>query len=532
MEANGRSSESDAGAESQGQLPLPNPNPAGYRLANLDKLRLVPAFAVKQLLEDRVEGRRFGHLRHSELVEEADRILTITEEDITSLYESFRYGQRVSFYLYLLPPDLMAIDIDRYQRIIDSLLPGPDSKSDDGDRGAGTLAPNQVTILDQEQLDAVQEIRFRYQTLFHYLDVNEQPQTVLETRYGFLWFEPNLGHLIILSHDEQINQRLLRALAICLGAIPRSVRLPRDVMDSHFSIEQARRLSHYDPQTKIRHSISGAGLWTAMQQEILARDQQYLRPGALYEEAMGDNLTSGLGVNPDKGKIYLTRTLTTSVLRLWGLQRLPALLEDIRALQPVQPGILVSTVECVNRTNLTAEGKAGLLSIIEGLLSAHRSSSLEAPLSACALELLKQLGEKHFTCGASTTCGECDERADSCPNCRSIKMIVDGAAARCNSCSTNLCTMEGGQLSCLAGHITTATLPDALNLTPTHSLCSRVARACKEMGIEWNMAVDNFYISGSTLHWTKKQLLTMISTTNIDTVNAPVHTGSGNINQS
>ena len=76
-------------------------NIEGHRLHNLEKLYHVPVFALRKLLESRTLGQKLGYLRQDELVSEADRNPSITAADVEQVYESYRYGQKLSFYLYL-----------------------------------------------------------------------------------------------------------------------------------------------------------------------------------------------------------------------------------------------------------------------------------------------------------------------------------------------------------------------------------------------------------------------------------------------
>lgn len=192
----------------------------GHRLSNLARLYHLPVFALRDLLQSRDPGRKLGHLCQSELVGEADRMPAITEADVEELYENYRYGRRLSFYLYLLPNGLAEPDIEEFQGALDDLaelnhLNLADKIAVDIDYEADT-SPNQVILLDEEDLDGVREIRFRYCIARHFLNADEQLDHVLETRYGFLWLDLDLGYLAILSRDERVNGLLTRALSNCL----------------------------------------------------------------------------------------------------------------------------------------------------------------------------------------------------------------------------------------------------------------------------------------------------------------------------
>jgi hypothetical protein len=350
---------------------------AGYRLANLDKLYHVPVFALRELLREHVPGKPLGELRQAELVAEADKVATIREADVDELYENYRYGRRLSFYLYLLPSSLDDPDLDELQRILDEIAatdrPGVDDEVAASEDYESDTSPNQVILLDSEQIDGIQEIRYRYYTVHRFLNAEERPDQVLQTRYGFLWLDLSVGYLTILSRDEKINNLLTRALSSCLQAIPLPVRLPKELVDKHFSIEKARRLSHYDPGTGVRQSLSGRGLWQAFDEEIRARERRFARPSSFYEEEVADGIISGLGVTASKGKIYLTKTLPTSIVREWAIQRLPDLVGDVKDLRTDRPQDFSRSIEVINRMRLSAPGKAAIIEIAEALLQSGRN---------------------------------------------------------------------------------------------------------------------------------------------------------------
>ena len=276
-------------------------------LSNLEKLYHVPVFALRELLESRVPGKKLGHLCQAELVAEADEMEVLTAAGVEDLYDSYRYGQRLTFYLYLLPEDLAEPDIKEFQSALDELcVPGrPElSAKEIANGGYGTeTSPDQIDLLDEERLNGIREIRYRYYVVHRFLNTSGEPDKVLQTRYGFLWLDLDLGYLTMLSNDERVNSLLTRALSSCLKAIPLAVRFPKELVDKFLSIEKVKHISHYDPSTGVRQSISGEGLWKTSEQEILAREERYARPSSLYEEEVADGVTSGLGVTLSKGKI-------------------------------------------------------------------------------------------------------------------------------------------------------------------------------------------------------------------------------------
>jgi hypothetical protein len=480
----------------------------GHRLTNLDKLYHVPVFALRELLRDHVPGRTLGELRQAELVAEADRLATLHEADVDELYENYRYGRRLSFYLYLLPAGLDDPDLDELQRILDEIAatdrPGVDDEVAASEDYESDTSPNQVILMDSERIDGIQEIRYRYYTVHRFLNAEEQPDQVYQTRYGFLWLDLSVGYLTILSRDEKINNLLTRALSTCLQAIPLPVRLPKELVDKHFSIEKARRLSHYDPGTGVRQSLSGRGLWEAFDEEIRARERRFARPSSFYEEEVADGIVSGLGVTASKGKIYLTKTLPTSIVREWAIQRLPDLVCDVKDLRTDRPQDFSRSIEVINRMRLPAPGKAAIIEIAEALLQSEREELTTVQLSQPALAVYEALATKYFSPYVRAQCDQCEETAELCPHCESQDLDFGEQRVTCKACGAVVSDEETVALKCMNGHIARIPREEAFGIAPNHWLQKRIARIFAELGQVWLEADDYFHIEGTTLYRLRK----------------------------
>lgn len=512
------------------------------RLSNLSKLYHVPVFAIQELLERHVPDRKFGHLSQSVLISEVDKVDSITEEFIDQLYENYRYGRRLSFYLYLLPEGLSKPDIDTLQTALNDV--GMSSEVDISDLGEVDQdyeydqSPDTVILLDEEVLNDITEFRFRYFVLRRFLNDEEQPDQVLQTRYGFLWLDVKNGHLTILSRDERINRVITKALATCLQAIPLPVRLSKDLINKHFPIEKVKRVSHFDPLKGIRQALSGRGLWENFKSEIETREKQYQRPSSLYDEQIALGVNSGLGITASKGKIYLTRTLPTSLVRAWAKRRLPELINDLKDVKAEKPEIFNRSIEAINRMRLKSIGKAAVNTIIEGLLTTNREDATSAELSQSALGIYQALEGKYLDAVIASICSECEEMANSCMQCEGQNILVDGNQVICKDCKAVISKDGYLSLRCMNGHIHEYSLNDSLILNPNSYFLKRVGAVFGEIGQKWDEDEDYFLIEGYVIHHFKRGSLDKAGLphqiykfyTNIERIEGPVHTGKGDIN--
>lgn len=515
---------------------------AGRRLSNLVKLYYVPVFALRDLLESRAPGQEFETLRQADLVRKADELPAVTEADVDQLYESARYGQRLAFYLYLLPSGAPPLDVEELQSILEELI-AKDHPCRLKERCACQefeceTCPRQITLLDEEHWNGYREIRFRYYVTHRFLNEAEQPDEVRQSRYGFLWLEPSHGSLAVLTRDEQVVGLLTRALAQCLQVAPVPVRFPKELLDKHFSIEKARHLSYYDPGTGVRRCLSGRGLWQRFEQEISAREQEYARPTSLYDEEIAEGVVSGVGVLASRGKIYLTRTLPTATVRAWARQRLPELMRDVRELQAYRPETPGRTTETVQRMRLPSSGRAAIGMLVDGLSQTEHDSLTSVSLPQTALEICEALSGRYFSLYVRTQCGDCEQSAEACPHCESLDLDVQGQTVKCNLCGATLTDGATVTLSCMNGHVTAVPKAEAWSIAPNHWLQKRITRAFEEMGKAWDESSDYFHVEGNVLYRLRKgrtptgplpPVVQNYISNFWDPVTGQVHAGSGDI---
>jgi|GEM_PF-1595282 len=510
------------------------------RLPNLERLQHIPAFALRELLESRQPELTLGHLSQAELVAEADRLPAITVADVETLYENHRYGRQFSFYLYLLPDGLASPAMEQIQGALDGLgtsnHPELAERAIAGEDYEAEAPPGQIVLLDEERFNGIREVRLRYYVAHRFLNADEEPDQVFQSRYGFLWLDLDSGYLVILSRDERVNDLLTQALGTCLRAFPLRVSFPKELVDKHFSIEKVKRVSHYDPGSGVRQSISGRSLWQSHEQELLNREQIYARPSSLYEEEFANGMTSGLGVVSSKGKIYFTKKLPTSVVRAWGTQRLPDLVRDVKELRVSQPGSFYRSIDAIQRMRMRAAGKGAIMGIVEALLQTEREELTSVMVSQSALAIYEALAGKYFSPYLRVQCGQCEETADLCPECESEKLDLKGLRVRCKECGASISDGDSVVLRCLNGHVTTVPRDEVWSIAPNHWFQKRMASIFAEVGRPWSEKDDYFYIEGSTLYRLRRNRvyrapLPSVVQTYINNfwepVSGQVHAGSG-----
>ena len=479
----------------------------------LHLLELIPALAIREFLVSRMppdgHGRaQLSRLTHQELVRQVEADPSITEEHIEQLFENYRYGQRISLQLYLFDPAqprrLSAGQL-RTGLIEVSVTQDESKEAEETDTerdGYEVEVPlNTIIVRDDDEFDGTLEIGYKYLVRHSFLDEDEDPAFVYQTRFGFLWLDYDKGYLAILAGNDHITNLVARHLTQVLQFWPTKIKFPKEILDEYFPIEKARRVTHVDPATRVRQTISGAA--TSLDKyraEIKLRDKSSLRPTALYDEELEPGYVSGIGVTAGKGQIYLTRTISASRLRKWAVKRLPKLVAGLREYLNSKPDEVAQPSPAVRRLRLSDQGRTQVDRIISALVHLKKQQLSSATLPMSAWELMEGL-ESRVTPFIQVSCDECDGIADRCSYCHETAFVACDGRIVCGRCGRDLVTAGRLRLRCINGHKIQTPLADALSVRFASSLADAIVSAVRGAGVYWDDEHDTFFVQGDTLYY-------------------------------
>jgi hypothetical protein len=472
-------------------------NEAGDRVSNLDKLRHVPVFAVRELLKIVLgEGFPLSGRTGEQLIELAAERPEITDQVIDNLFEEFRYGGRASFYIYLLfgEPEIEDV-LD--ENIWNATL--TDIQADDREENLS------VEVCDIEALErGVVEIRYKYQTVYEYIEPeNELPASISELNFGFLWLNLDHRYAVIMSKYDKVNLIIVEAVHSLTGCQPAPVRLPKGFVNTHFQLEDICRGSWYDGRTGIRRSIAGDDLLAAAGNEVLEQDQESERTASLYDEQIRDDLETKLGIHLKRGKIYLTRTIRASDLRQWMYSRLYPLIIHLQGLGPAQ-AVRVSGAP-IPRLGLSGRGEGFFREIISGILTKQRNRDALVRMTASDNEVFASMRRYFVDPEPSFFCNVCEETSPiCCPECGGDNVGAYSRYLKCRGCREIL-SGPRVEVQCMRGHSSEVDRPETqLVLRPNHNMQQEVTRFINaETEARFNPDEEFFWIDSAELQYTR-----------------------------
>jgi len=432
---------------------------------NIDKLRLVPAFAVRQLLQqkDSDRGGRYENMSQDRMVKEAENVPSITASDIETLYENYRYGGKVSFFIYLIPENAEVVSADQIAERLDAL-----DVNEEDEEGQSTIS--QVKILDHPSFDELTEFRYTYLLKKHYLNELDETASYVERRYGFIWVDFVHLYIAILAKEERLNHLLIDQITGLIGARPLSVVLPKDLINQTFHFEDLQGASHYDPITGTKQRIA----WPPRSPNpenigvVKQRDQAQRRSNSLYQEHIAGDTSSGLGVTAEKGKVYLLKTLPTSALRQWGRRRLPELVAGLREIQHTNAHVFLQTLQSnFQFKGVGQPGKQLALDLMERILTCRQQGVSSVPLNIPIKQLIDHM-RRSFFIQFEPYCEQCANNAETvCPHCESSSLVPNSEGLICENCKTFFDYEQSLSIKCNEGHTIHLTeILSSLTLSP------------------------------------------------------------------
>jgi hypothetical protein len=472
-------------------------NESGGRVSNLDKLRHVPVFAVRDLLKIVLrDAAPLTGRTGEELIELAAERPEITEQAIDDLFEEFRYGGRASFYIYLLFGEPQ-IDLVPNVLIWNATL--TDIQADDEKENL------RVEVCDIEALEwGIVEVRYKYQTVYEYIDPEtELPASVSELNFGFLGLDLDNRYVVIMSKYDKVNSIMIEAVHTLTGCQPSPVRLSKGFVNTHFHLEDIRRGSWYDGRTRIRRSIAGDDLLAIAGSEVLEQDQESERTAALYNERVRDDLESRLGIHLKRGKIYLTRTIRASDLRQWMYARLHPLILHLQGLSPAE-AVRVSGAP-LPQLVFSGRGEGFFREIVSGILMKQQNRDELVRLSAGDNEVFASMRRYFLDPEPFFFCEVCEETSPiCCPECGGDDVGAYSRYLKCRDCGE---TLSGPrvEVQCLRGHTSEMDRPEAqLVLRPNYNMQQEVARFINsDTKANFNPDEEFFWIDSTELQYTR-----------------------------
>jgi|GEM_PF-1706557 len=329
----------------------------------LRQLQQIPLFALRQaiyrLLEDEkteaILQRRFGHifnrrLHHmrqaiarmsrDQLTILVDACPEISDEQISHLFEQYRYGSNPVLQVYLFDKTTLRRDaLQGLRSRLEEELASFSQSHHDGLPAMRQLAISELISLPEKP--GVVEGVYRFQTRLDYIDVDEQAACTYQTLYGLFWLSSVEGYLTIQVRSADVLKVLKGALERAMSTSLTPLVISKQLKNAlPFLLRESFRFGRlHDPDPG-----PGRFRWlTIADDNAYARGYQDLEErypevhSVRYREVLDEDRETTLTIRCDRGALSLSGTLSAAQLRAWTLDRLGQLISLLNEFRPNAP---------------------------------------------------------------------------------------------------------------------------------------------------------------------------------------------------
>ncbi|MED2010645.1 hypothetical protein P4V39_21510 [Brevibacillus borstelensis] len=484
----------------------------------INRYRLISKSEVKKKLQDALV-----RLDKQKLVKIVEISPEITEADIESCFEDNRYSRRPNFRLFMLRPHKPQMNSSTFIA---------DNKNDSGvikmneqlkqityanDNIKGLLAIDQI-VVNPETI----EIALQYQERYNFINPEtEQSDFIYELKFGFLWINFDQRYVSISIPTESLVGMISKSVERAFECFVTPVNITKKIVDSVFSKEAMKRttLSNPDPNSGKPNKVTFADSDLGNKFGQLTEFEEYDSPSSVYQEAIdedGDFFTT-LGINNDKGKIYLTRQLKASEMRRWGIWRIGQIMSYINSIQEngdidekFDSLDLNEDPDLVAFTTSTDEKKV-ILEIIKAIITCKVKKIYSFKLIDLNVEKIVGILKKHTLAWFYPYCESCDHYSDvTCSHCGNTDLleisVKRGQAPRviCSFCHKDL---QQDNVRCLMDHkVRINSWYDGVLINPKSTFVELVEKIMNKYfpGEGFAHEEESFYLHNNVVHYSSK----------------------------
>lgn len=427
---------------------------------------------------------------------------TLSAAEIVELWEQWRYGSRVALTLAIFEERPKKPGVGFQSDVAQALAEALD------EREAGAAERELAIALigdDRFDDDHIIELSFRYGSHHEYLDLEERQQSVIESRFGFAWVSAR-DQFIAVSGEERVVAEMIGAVTAVLGKRAVRVAFDKATLDAHFKIETISSILHLDLFTGTRRRVSRESLKgdPAAYDEVVARDVDNQRLGALYGEDIAGVGNVNVSVNTERSRVNTTRPVPASGLRDWASEKLTKIARSQLALRDEDPIAFFKSIHKQTVDGVPRAHHEVVADLAVAIATCRKKGHERLALKRDAFTLAAKLPAKSGVLSARPECTKCGEMVlAKCEHCRSHAVRFDrDERVCCKQCG-------GGTFSCFRGHqLQAATLASALTFEPAEALLEWISLMLVEMRLDvFERTGEQFWVRDTELLYQQRPLL-------------------------
>lgn len=312
----------------------------------------------------------------------------ISPQIIDDAYERYRYGLKPGFTLFWAKNSQKKnIDKDAIETAVKTFL--------DRRKYADEAKYKNLEFVAITEFGGTYEISFSYLQKFNYINEAGEFTYVYMMKECFAWVGIEKSFIAINNMPELLMNILKQFFSELYGADITNIKITKDLINKVFPTDKTRRITRHStnpPENQLEKVTFADQNLSEKMDYIPAGYEDYDITNSQYIETIDENTTGTLGVNCNKGKMYLSKSLTASQFRAWSIRRIDSIISFYQNVTDV-------TLETISGYNMFSSSVWGSVSkkaipylneIAYALINCKKSRLESYPIS-CLFRVVKLL---------------------------------------------------------------------------------------------------------------------------------------------
>lgn len=339
----------------------------------------------------------------------------ITPHAIDSAYEKYRYGLKPGFTLFWAKQNKdISFSKESLEEKITEFINAQAYAEDDKYKNLefGTII----------EFGGTYEISLSYLQKFNYINAEGEFTYVYMMKECFVWVGIDKNFIAINNMPEVLMNTLKRFFSQLYSADITNIKITNKLLEKVFPSEKTKRVTRHNtnPPDNQLEKITFADQNLSDKQDCIPSGyENYDITNTQYVEDIDENTTGTLGVNCNKGKMFLSKSLTSTQFRAWSTRRIDNIISFFQ-------GASDATIETISSFNMFSSSAwegikqssvTYLNEIVCAIINCKKSNLDSFPLSLDLYKVYVALNN-FFQEKIYCLCDSCEEKAiPSCHNC-------------------------------------------------------------------------------------------------------------------
>lgn len=439
-------------------------------------------------------GKFLDTLSRNMLIRTVEQSPEITDLMVDSAYERYRYGLKPGFTLFWakrhINTTLTKEDLEtKIKEYVEKIHYQDDDKY------------KNLEFVSIVSFDNVYEVTFSYLQRFNYVNPEGEFTYVYMLKEGFVWLGMDKHFIAINNMPEVLVTSLKRLFSKIYSVDITNIKVTKSLLTKVFSEEKAKRVTRHssNPPANQLAKISYADPDLSAKQDCIpAGYENYDITNTQYAEDIDGDTIGTLGVNCNKGKFYLSKSLSSTQFRNWSVRRITDIINYFQGINEI-------SVDAVSGYNMfsssawegTKQTSVDLLNqIVYGLINCKQNHLEAVPLPLDIYKVYQELN-KYFHCRIAYVCEECNDKAiASCDSCGSSNFTITKKGTSkviCANCGHS--QEEPFLFTCESGHTSSFTnINEVIELIATDELVEKLWATIKFYYPKYEISKNEYFV--------------------------------------